>query len=629
MCGIAGSVNWGDARTVERMAQVLAHRGPDDSGVEYFPAERVGLSHRRLSILDLSRAGHQPMSCRGGRLWIVFNGEIYNFRELRADLEKHGHHFSSNTDTEVILHLYEETGPECVKRLNGMFAFAIFDRDGRKIVLARDHFGIKPLYYYDSAGRFVFGSEIKAILASHCCRREVDPQALYDYFTFSCVPCPQTIFRGIRQLPPAHTLEIALDTGRSKLHRYWEPEAIAGDGGVTTHDEALAHLRQMLSDSVRRQLISDVPVGAFLSGGIDSRIMVGLMTEAARKPVKTFTVVFEGHGLEFYNEREAARQAAESFGTEHHEMVVRVEQPEEMLDLVRYFDQPFANPTAYLMHLISQQAQGEVKVALCGAGGDELFAGYPRYRAIGLAKLFRHVPEWAVHTAQTLLSILPDDYHSMKLQRARQFFDGLDKDFSRQFVKWTYYLNETEKKGLLAPFLEGTRLQASERIFSEVFDRSGLPDPGNRVLAADVQTFLVDNLLEYTDKMSMSLGLEVRVPYLDTRIAEHSLSIPFKSKLRRGRTKIALREACRDLLPANNGTIPKKGFVAPLAIWMRDGLDNYFDRHMPAARINEQGFFDPLFIQTLRQIHKNGRCDYSYELFSIMMFDSWHRQYME
>ena len=403
MCGIAGALNWGDACTVERMAQVLAHRGPDDLGVEYFPAERVGLSHRRLSILDLSPAGHQPMSCRGGRLWIVFNGEIYNFQELRADLEKRQHRFCSNTDTEVILHLYEEAGAECVTRLNGMFAFAILDRDARKVLLARDHFGIKPLYYYDSGGHFVFASEIKAILASNCCAREIDLQSLYDFFTFSCVPCPQTIFKGIKQLPPAHTLEMSLDTGISALSRYWDAGALPSDGGILPHDEAMARLRQLLGESVRRQLVSDVPVGAFLSGGVDSRIMVGLMAEAARKPVKTFTVVFEGYGLEYYNEREAARQAAERFGTEHHEMAVRVDQPEEMLDMVRYFDQPFANPTAYLMHLISRQARGEVKVALCGAGGDELFAGYPRYRAIGLAKLFRYAPDWTIQAARTLL----------------------------------------------------------------------------------------------------------------------------------------------------------------------------------------------------------------------------------
>lgn len=630
MCGIAGTLNWGDACTVERMAQVLEHRGPDDCGVEYFPAERVGLSHRRLSILDLSKAGHQPMSCRDGRLWIVFNGEIYNFQELRADLERRQHRFCSNTDTEVILHLYKEAGAECVTRLNGMFAFAIFDRDAGKVLLARDHFGIKPLYYYDSGSRFVFASEIKAILASNCCCREIDLQALYDFFTFSCVPCPDTIFKGIKQLPPAHTLEISLDTGASTLRRYWDAGALTpSDGGVLPHDESMAHLRQLLADSVRRQLISDVPVGAFLSGGVDSRIMVGLMAEAAHKPVKTFTVVFEGHGLEYYNEREGARQAAERFGTEHHEMVVRVDQPEEMLDLVRYFDQPFANPTAYLMHLISRQARGEVKVALCGAGGDELFAGYPRYRAIGLAKLLRHAPDWAIHTARTLLGVLQDDYRTVRLQRARQFFDGLDADFSRQFVKWTYYLNEAEKRSLLAPALEGIRLEPSDRIFSRAFAACGLADLGNRVLATDVQTFLVDNLLEYTDKMSMSVGLEVRVPYLDVRLAEHSFSMPFSAKLRRGRTKVALKEACRDLLPNDNDALPKKGFVLPLAIWMRDRLDRYFDEYMPRARTEQLGFFNSSYIQTLREIHKSGRCDYSYELFSIMMFDSWHRHHME
>jgi asparagine synthase (glutamine-hydrolysing) len=629
MCGIAGSVNWGDAGTVKHMAELLVHRGPDDFGVEYFSGERVGLSHRRLSILDLSPAGRQPMSCRNGRIWIVFNGEIYNFRELRAELETRQHRFCSNTDTEVILHLYEEDGANCVTRLNGMFAFAIFDRNERKLLLARDHFGIKPLYYYDSAGHFVFASEIKAILASNCCTRHIDKQALYDYFTFSCVPCPRTIFDGIRQLPPAHTLEILLDKGDRRLHRYWDPGEIASEQRAFSHEESLLCVRQLLTDSVRHQLISDVPIGAFLSGGVDSMILVGLMAEVTRKPVKTFSVLFEGSGLDFYNERDAARDTSERFGTEHHEMVVRVQQPEEMLDLVKYFDQPFANPTAYLMHLISARARNHVKVALCGTGGDELFAGYPRYRAIGLSKCLRYAPNWTIHIARTVLSLFADDYRSTKLRRARQFFDGLDPDFSQQFVKWTYYLTDAEKRSLLAPAMSGALPQPSYRIFSEALTRSRIDDLGNRVLAAELETFLVDNLLEYTDKMSMAVGLEVRVPYLEPVLAEHCLSMPFATKLRRGRTKIALRRACSDLLSPDHAAMQKKGFVAPLAIWMRDGMDKYFDRYMPKKRIQQLGVFDGEYIQKLRESHKSGSCDYSYELFSIMMFDSWHRHYME
>jgi asparagine synthase (glutamine-hydrolysing) len=629
MCGIAGTVNWGDLSTVECMAVALAHRGPDDRGMEYFPSERVGLSHRRLSILDLSKNGRQPMSYRDGRLWIVFNGEIYNFLQLRADLEARGHRFSSNSDTEVILHLYDEYGSASVKYLKGMFALALLDRDAGKLFLARDHFGIKPLYYYNLAGHFVFASEIKAILAANCCVREVDVQALYDYFTFSCIPSPNTIFKGIKQLPPAHTLEIQLDTGERRLSRYWDIGASREDGVTLGEEESLNHLRGLLAESVRSQLISDVPVGAFLSGGVDSRIMVGLMAEVMRKPVKTFTVIFEGEGLGFYNERDAARSTAERFGTEHHEMSVKIDHPEEMLGLVQNFDQPFANPTAYLMHLISHQARSEVKVALCGAGGDELFAGYPRYRAMNLSKLFRYIPNPAIYLIQSALKRLPDDYRTMGLRRARQFFDGLDSDFSRQFVKWTYYLDEAEKRDLLAPMLTGLKLRASERIFSRVFEKCGLKDQGNRVLATDVQTFLVDNLLEYTDKMSMSVGLEVRVPYLDREFAEYSMSMPFRTKLRGRSTKISLRKACRDLLPENDDAMPKKGFVPPLAIWMRDRLDRYFDRYMPRARTEELGYFDHEYIQTLRQTHKSGRGDYSYELFSILMFDSWHRHHLE
>lgn len=642
MCGICGIVGFGDQKAVERMSLALAHRGPDDMGVCFFPEEQMGLGHRRLSIIDLSSAGHQPMSNEDGTIWIIFNGEIYNFQELRRDLESR-HRFRSNTDTEVILHLYEEVGPDVVRHLNGMFAFAIYDQrptfnvQRSTLFLARDHLGIKPLYYHHANGRFVFGSEIKAILASGAYSPDLNWQSLYDYFTYLYVPCPHTIFRGIFQIPPAHVLEFDLQTRDVHLWRYWQLEGLDGksrdkrDRGYDV--EAKETLRELLTDSVRRQMISDVPLGVFLSGGVDSPILTGLMAEASSRPVKTFTIVFQGKDFQFYNEQETARAVARKFGTEHHEITVDIADPMEMLNLVEFFDQPFGNPTFYLMYLISKYTRPEVTVALCGAGGDELFAGYPRYQALALARWLRWVPRPLLRGTRRLLNLAADDYRTMTLRRARQFLDGLDEDFARQFVKWTYFLDEERKGILLHPRLQ-TSVQGSngflpsDRIVRQYLADSPLQDFGNRVLHLDVQTFLLDNLLEYTDKMSMAVGLEVRVPYLDHRVVAHSLTIPFYYKLQRGKSKIILKEAFADLLPATNRRAPKKGFNVPLAAWMRDRLDRYFDQNMSRSEIERQGIFDWEYIQLLRYEHQAGKRDNSYELFSLIMFDVWYRKYM-
>ena len=666
MCGLCGVVGVGDQAVVERMTLALAHRGPDDMGVRFFPEEQVGLGHRRLSIIDLSDCGHQPMPNEDETIWIVFNGEIYNFQELRRDLEGR-HRFRSNTDTEVILHLYEEVGTDVVRYLNGMFAFAIYDRrpttgsrlltvggkvletdlrssaSGRsfsprgRLLLVRDRLGIKPLYYYQHGTRFAFGSEIKAILASGLYSPDINWQGLYDYFTYLYVPCPETIFKGIFQVPPAHALELEVQTRELRMWRYWQVDAsrvqTKWKRNRDSYEAMKQELRNLLADSVQHQMISDVPLGVFLSGGVDSSILTGLVAAASSQPVKTFTIIFRGKDVEFYNEQDAARAVAHKFGTEHHEIAVDIADPTEMLGLVEFFDQPFGNPTFYLMYLISKHTRAEVKVALCGAGGDELFAGYPRYRAMALARLLRWVPRPLLGGARRMIGMVSDDYRTATLRRAQKFLYGLDGDFARQFVKWTYFLDEEGKRDLLHQSVQtrerdGAGFLASERIIRQYLAESPLDDFGNRVLHLDVQTFLLDNILEYTDKMSMAVGLEVRVPYLDHRVVEHSLAIPFHYKLRGAKSKIILKDAFADLLPELNQRAPKKGFNVPLAIWMRDRLDHYFDRHMGRAEIERQGILNWDYIQLLRQHHRTGKRDVSYELFSIIMFDVWYRKYI-
>ena len=630
MCGIAGIVSFTDASAIERMTDVQAHRGPDDQGTHIFSNERIALGHRRLSIIDLSAAGHQPMSNDDGTIWITFNGEIYNFIELRQTLEAKGVRFKSKSDTEVILRLYEDVGSEFVKQLNGMFAFALLDLRKRTLLLARDHCGIKPLYYYPQNGRFVFASEIKGILASGLYSREVNWQGVHDYFTYLYVPCPETIFRGIFQVPPAHTLELDLRSNDAELKCYWDVDSEASDNGHGGYEETKKRLRDLLTDATSRQMISDVPLGVFLSGGVDSPILTGLMAGKSSQPVKTFTVVFQGDGLEIYNERDGARRVAQKYSTDHSETVVDISQPLEMLDLLDHLDQPFGNPTYYLMYLISRAAREHVTVALSGAGGDELFAGYPRYRAAGISKWLRPFPQPLLAATSTALGFVSDDYRSPTLRRARQFVAGLDSDLAREFVNWTYFLKENEKQSLMSaagPHVNGGKLD-SYRVVRKFLERSQLTDSGNKLLHVDLKTFLPDNILEYTDKMSMATSLEVRVPYLDYRLVEESLKWPFRYKLRSGRGKLILKETFADLIPEENVRAAKRGFNFPLAAWMRDKFDSYFETQMNQSYVQRQGLFRWEYIQALRQRHREGRNDNSYPLFALIVFDAWYRKYI-
>jgi asparagine synthase (glutamine-hydrolysing) len=375
-------------------------------------------------------------------------------------------------------------------------------------------------------------------------------------------------------------------------------------------------------------MISDVPLGVFLSGGVDSPILTGLMAQASARPVKTFTVVFQGKNVDLYNEQHQARAVSEHFATEHFETTVDISQPLEMLNLIEHFDQPFGNPTFYLMYLISKAARNEVTVALSGAGGDELFAGYPRYRAMGLARWLHWLPQPVLAGTSRAMDLLTDDYRSASLRRARQFVSGIDSDFAREFVNWTYFLKEDEKRQLLCSGESNGGYLPAERIVRRFLDESGLDDSGNRALHADIQTFLPDNILEYTDKMSMAVSLEVRVPYLDYRVIEHSLRVPFEHKLRAGQSKVMLKETFADLLPKENLQAPKKGFNFPLATWMRDTFDSYFDTTMTQQQVEREGIFNWAYIQRLRDQHKAGKSDNSYPLFSLITFDAWYRKYI-
>lgn len=643
MCGIAGftSISLDPSELnerVRRMTNAIRHRGPDGSGHRVFAGRRglmsAALGHRRLAIIDLSDAGLQPMPNEDETVWLVFNGEIYNYAELRSELIARGHRFRSATDSEVLLHLYEEEGPEFVKRLNGMFAFAILDLHQNRVVLARDHIGVKPLYYSAGASGLYFGSEIKAILAAMREPPRVDWQAIFDYFTFLYIPGPQTAFEGIRQLPPAHLLVCDLEKQTHALSRYWRVRRMPEIQRAGKPDLEAA-LHEKLSAAVQRELVSDVPLGVFLSGGIDSSALAGLARQSGVAP-RTYTVDFSSPELRYYSEAATAEQTARYLGTQHQTLTVDSVKPGEMLDLIDYFDQPFGNPTFYLQWLIARSSREHITVALNGAGGDELFAGYPRYRAAQLSRVFHHMPNSLLKAGRRSLGLFKDTNRTMRLRRIREFLDGLDSDPVREFTNWTYYMTATDKASLFGS-RDTSSFSPSDRYVREVFDESPFDDD-NRLLDVDVQTFLVDNLLAYTDRMSMAVGMEVRVPLLEPDFVALALNVPFKWKLNRHGSKQIMRDAFAPYLTPTVRAGGKRGFNAPLGQWIRRELDVYFSppnaTHSGSSASGdlsswgENGILSAEFIQWMRREHHSGRQDLSHELFAVLVFDRWWQKHV-
>lgn len=650
MCGISGIASKHlaapDLRsTIERMARSLRHRGPDGTFVECFGPPRisngVALGHNRLAIIDVSDAGREPMSNEDGTVCLVFNGEIYNFKDIRPRLEAAGHRFHSQTDAEVILHLYEEDGPSSVAQLNGIFAFAILDLRRNSLLLARDHIGVKPLFYSASREHFIFGSEIKAILASSLVAPEMNRQAISDYFTFLCVPCPETAFEGIVQLPPAHSLLLDLSDFSISTKRYWDVPS-SYEVGHSSYNQLKSRIREELAESVKRQLVSDVPLGVFLSGGIDSTIVTGL-AKKEKADIQTYTLTLPGEDYSFYDETKKARAVSKHLGTEHIELPLESPNINEILNLVEFSDQPFANPTTYLMHELSRKARERITVALCGAGGDELFAGYPRTSAVRLANKLRWIPRPLLRFGRHFLRPLRDSHSSPYLRRSRRFLEGLDADFLVQYSNWTYYLSEPEKRNLICGASGGSagshNVRPSVDALRAAFGECTVPESDNRLLQLDLKTFLVDNILEYTDRMSMATGLEVRVPLLDSNFVTTGLNTPFSYKIRNGSLKAILVDAFADFFPPEARNAPKRGFNAPLGQWIGPLFDEYFQQGSgsgrSALRFGEnaglswrEGILDFDFIRKLQAEHRQGKSDRSHELFACIIFDVWWRKYI-
>ena len=617
MCGLAGVLSRGappERALLAAMTRVLAHRGPDGEGLH--TDGPAGLGHRRLSIIDLSDAAREPMTNEDGSLWLVFNGEVYNFRELRRDLEPR-HRFCSQGDGEVILHLYEERGVEAVRALDGMFAFALWDARARRLLIARDRAGKKPLFYHDGPRTFAFASEVKALLAHPDVPRERDPAALPLYLTYGYVPTPDTFYRGVRALPPAHYL-VATESGLEGPTPYWSVRF--ADGPPVDEREAEERFRRLLEDAVARRLVADVPLGAFLSGGLDSSSVVAFMARAAGGRVRTFTIGFAGDRR--YDETAHARTVARHFGTDHTEFVVEPRALELIDRLVWHHDGPFGDSSAVPTYLLAELTRSRVTVALNGDGGDEVFAGYLRLYGGALSE---RLPRWGFAAAARLLALLPEPGdRTHPLRYAKRFAEAGRLPLAERYLRWNAYfasgLGELLRPELL-PFAARPRLLAS---FEE-----GLAGDGSvlaRLLRLNFTTYLLDDLLVKMDRMSMAHGLEARSPFLDTALVEFGASLPDRLRMRWGRGKLLLRGAMRGLLPESILARGKMGFGAPLGAWFRHDLGGLVKERLLDERSPLYEHLLPRPVAELVSGHLKGTADLSPQIWALLTLESWLRQ---
>ena len=622
MCGIAGIVRRDhlpvDRRLLKRMTDSLAHRGPDGEG--WHLDGPVGLGHRRLAIIDLE-GGRQPMASEDGAVWISYNGEVYNFRALRSELEALGHRFRSASDTEVVLAAYQFWGPECVSRLRGMFAFAIWDATRRRMLLARDRVGIKPLVYCWDGRCLRFASEIKAILQDPEVPRELDRDAVLEYFSYLVVPSPRTIFRGIQKLPPGCYLLCPLDGGDPEVHRYWDLR-MAPKQQVRESDwiESLDHA---LREAVNTHLVSDVPLGAFLSGGLDSSSVVACMAQASANRVKTFSIGFDEAD---FDELAYARQVASRYGTDHVEMIVKPDVMSVLPRLSWQFDEPFADASAVPTYCVAKIARDHVTVALSGDGGDESFAGYRRY-AEAMSR-HRRMDALPFSLAKPLLRNIAAAYPLRA--RGHDFIEVLGLDplarYHRQMIQ--------QRPSTLAALLEpDVTAGTTPRVTPEAFVRLAAEGEGKDYLSTlqylDVRQYLPDDILSKVDRMTMLVSLEARVPLVDHVLMEHAATIPSGLKLRDGVGKYILKQVMRPHLPRDILSRRKMGFGVPLAKWFREDLKEFAEEILNEARTRQRGILNPRAVKRLLRMHLSGHRDHSAQLWSIMCFELWCRTWWD
>lgn len=620
MCGICGFIynkkeRPADQNVLKEMCQTITHRGPDDQGE--IVLDQCGLGMRRLSIIDLN-TGHQPISTANQEYTIVFNGEIYNFQEIRKILENKGHVFETLTDTEVILKGYAEWGVDICEKLNGMFSFAIWDRLKKRLFIARDRLGIKPLYYYLDDKKLVFGSEIKAILKSPDIEKEVDPVALNQFLTFEYIPAPHSIFKKIRKLEPGHFL--LYSDGDIQIKPYWQ---LRPSEDTWTEVDAKERLRELVQDSVKLRLISDVPLGAFLSGGIDSTIIVSQMAKLMDQPVKTFSIGFKESS---YNELKYARAVANKYKTEHHEFTIEANALELTEKLIHHLDEPFGDFSIFPTYLVSKMARDFVTVTLSGDGGDELFAGYDTYRAHRFDRRFYHLlPKIVKHKMiePWTESLIPTEKKKGVINSIKRFVEGTTLPKSIMHARWMVFLHEWERQQLFAEDMK-SQLQSDPYDFLHKYaqDAEGLSDI-TKMGYMDVKSYLVDDILVKVDRMSMATSLEARVPFLDHRIVEFAYSLPSSLKMNGLKTKYLLVNSFWDEMPPEVQNRDKQGFSIPIKNWIREELKPMMMDLLNEQRLKEQGFLNPKFVHQLINEHLEGKANHSHKLWALMVFEQW------
>ena len=625
MCGIAGRINFRsgapvDAAVLERMGACLSHRGPDGDGT--YCEGAVGLAHRRLAIIDLSPAGRQPMCTEDRELWITYNGEIYNFLALKADLEARGHRFRSRTDTEVILAAYRQFGVECLDRFRGMFAFAIWDARTRTLFIARDRLGKKPLSYWVDQDGIAFASEPKAFLADPSFRPEPDPSAISHYLTYQYVPHPFSAFRGVRKLPPAHYLLVK--DGKISTERYWRLRY--GDKRRLNETEACEELLWRLREAVRLRLISDVPLGAFLSGGIDSSAVVALMSEYGSSPVKTFSIGFDEKE---YDELPFARLVAQRYGTDHYEFIVRPDATTILPKLVWHYNEPFADSSAIPTYYLAQMTRQHVKVALNGDAGDENFAGYERYVANVMADYSDRIPARVRSALQRLVTRLPSSGRRGVLRKVKRFSEAISEPRERRYVRWMSHFHPSLKSELCRPeFLERAAVDSVD-ILVKSYEASDALDFVDATLDVDVNNYLPDDLLVKVDIATMAHGLEARSPLLDHEFMEFAASLPSSLKLKGRVRKYIFREAVHDLLPNEIMNRPKMGFGVPIEQWFRRELREMASDLLLSPRAAQRGYFRAGTVAPLLDEHVRGDRPWHYQLWNLLMLELWHRMFID
>jgi asparagine synthase (glutamine-hydrolysing) len=626
MCGIAGKVAL-DGRAVvdpsllRQMTDAIRHRGPDDGGV--WTDGTVGLGTRRLAIIDLSDRGHQPMANEDGSIRITFNGEIYNFQSLRRELESNGHVFQSGTDTETIIHLYEQDGLACLDRLRGMFAFALWDLPRKRLVLARDRLGKKPLFYYHDERQFVFGSAPKAILQDRAVPAVPDPEAIHHYLTYGYVPSPFAAFRGFRKLPPAHYL--VLENGTVTLHRYWSLHYEAPKRHET--EEALGEeLMALLQEAVSLRMISDVPLGALLSGGIDSSTVVALMRRLTSGPVRTFSI---GSDHQEYNELPFARSVAERFETEHHELVVRPDAASLLPQLAWHYDEPFADSSALPSFVVSGLARRFVTVALNGDGGDESFLGYQRYLATVIAGRLDAMPGMLRAVAQRGAALFPGIGPSLSGTRVRRLAKVLQLEPRRRYLQWLTADDGWKEHLYSSEFADAMRGHDSFDLLAGVYAQSDAPTFLEQTAHADVQLYLPDDLLVKMDVASMASSLEVRSPFLDHRVVEFAARLPPRLKLRGLVHKYLLKRIMKGILPAGVLRRKKRGFGVPIDHWFRHELREIAYDVLLDSRARSRGYFRAEAVRQYLDDHVNRRADHHFRLWMLLMLELWHRTFID